>query len=107
MTPNTVKIPDIDVIMRITADNPGVTTNESSLQVEKTVVISVLTLGVTILINGIFPIISSISIPRVARTSRIIPRNIFVGIIPIKKKHIPDIKKLYKIDFLIPRYFAN
>ena len=88
------KIPDIEAIVRISADSPGVKANESSRQVENTVVISVLTLGVTILMNGIFPIISSISIPRVARTSRIIPRNIFVGIIPIRQKHIPDIKKL-------------
>ena len=92
--PRIEKTPETENIVRISADIPGVKTKENSRQVEKTVVISVLIFGVTILINGIFPIISSMSIPRVAITKRRIPKKMLGGSIPTKVKHTPDKRKL-------------
>ena len=92
--PRIEKTPDTENIVRISADIPGVKTKENSRQVEKTVVISVLIFGVTILINGIFPIISSMSIPRVAITKRSTPKKMLGGSIPTKAKHTPDSRKL-------------
>ena len=94
MKPNTVNTPDIEKTSRMIADAPGARTRENSRQVEKTVVISVLTFGVTILIKGIFPIISSISIPRVAMTNKRIPKIMFGLNEPTNTKHIPDKRKL-------------
>ena len=92
--PNAAKTPETEKIVRIIADTPGARTKENSLQVENTVVISVLIFGVTIRIKGIFPIISSISIPIVAKAKRSIPKKIFGLNEPTRKKQIPDKIKL-------------
>ena len=92
--PNAEKTPETEKTVRIIADTPGARTKENSLQVENTVVISVLIFGVTIRMNGIFPMISSISIPRVAKTKRSIPKKMFGLTEPTRKKQVPDKRKL-------------